>query len=304
MNKSAQADGVPTARGAGEKDPFLVALGERVRTLRARRGLTRKALALDAGVSERHVANLESGVGNASVLFLRQLAQALNCTLAEIVGDETTSSAEWLLIREILHGRDGEALTRARQALSELFAGSERDPDRRGRIALIGLRGAGKSTLGRMLADDMHVPFVELNRVIERLAGCPPSEIYSLYGASAYRRYELRALEAVVAEHPRAVIASPGGIVSDAATFNFLLTHCYTVWLQASPEEHMKRVVAQGDLRPMSGNAEAMDDLKRILAGRQDFYAKADMSFDTGGRVLADAYLQLRGRLAVQLSSD
>ena len=114
----------------------------------------------------------------------------------------------------------------------------------------------------------------------------------------------MRALEAVVAEHPRAVIASPGGIVSDAATFNFLLTHCYTVWLQASPEEHMKRVVAQGDLRPMSGNAEAMDDLKRILAGRQDFYAKADMSFDTGGRALADAYLQLRGRLAVQLSSD
>jgi XRE family aerobic/anaerobic benzoate catabolism transcriptional regulator len=290
--------------GRGPRDPFLVSMGEQVRLLRARRGLTRKALATEAEVSERHLANLESGVGNASVLFLRQLTKALNCTLAEIIGDETTSSAEWLLIRELLHGRDNEALKRARIALAELFATTPQDPNRRNRIALIGLRGAGKSTLGRMLADEMKIPFVELNRVVEQLAGCPPSEIHALYGASAYRRYEHRALEAVIHEHSRAVIASPGGLVSEATTFNSLLAHCYTVWLQASPEEHMRRVIAQGDLRPMSGNKEAMEDLKRILEGRSEFYGRADMTFDTSGKTLADCYLQLRDRLAARLAAE
>ncbi|SDV49736.1 helix-turn-helix transcriptional regulator [Chitinasiproducens palmae] len=287
-----------------ERDPFLTALGERVRTLRLRRGLTRKALAVEAALSERHLANLESGVGNASVLVLRQVASALNCSLAEIVGDETTGSAEWLLIREVLQGRDSEALKRARLALTELFSQTPRDPNRDHRIALIGLRGAGKSTLGRMLADDLKVPFVELNRVVEKLAGCPPAEIHSLYGASAYRRYEHRALEAVIDTHPKAVIASPGGLVSEPATFNRLLAHCYTVWLQATPEDHMRRVIAQGDLRPMSGNDEAMDDLRRILAGRSELYNRADMAFDTSGHSLADAYLQLRGRLAARLAAE
>ncbi|MGH8779360.1 helix-turn-helix transcriptional regulator [Paraburkholderia sp.] len=287
-----------------ERDPFLTAMGERVRLLRARRGMTRKALAQETGLSERHLANLESGVGNASVLVLRQIATTLNCPLAEVIGDETTASAEWLLIRELLQGRDQAALQRARVALGELFAQAPRDPHRKDRIALIGLRGAGKSTLGRMLAQELKVPFVELNRVVEQLAGCPPSEIHSLYGASAYRRYEHRALEAVIGEHERAVIASPGGLVSEAGTFNALLTHCYTIWLQATPEEHMRRVVAQGDLRPMSGNAEAMDDLKRILAGRSELYGRADMTFDTSEKTLADAYLQLRDRLAARLAAE
>ncbi|WP_321900916.1 helix-turn-helix transcriptional regulator [Paraburkholderia tropica] len=296
------------ARGErAERDPFLTAMGERVRMLRARRGMTRKALAAETGLSERHLANLESGVGNASVLVLRQIALTLNCSLAEVTGDVTTSSAEWLLIRELLQGRDPAALHRARVALAEMFAQAPADPHRNGRIALIGLRGAGKSTLGRMLAQERKVPFVELTRVIEQMAGCPPSEIHSLYGASAYRRYEQRALEAVIAEHPRAVIASPGGLVSEPATFNALLAHCFTVWLQAAPEDHMRRVVAQGDLRPMSGHAgnnEAMDDLKRILAGRAELYGRADMSFDTSERTLADAYLQLRDRLAARLGAE
>jgi XRE family aerobic/anaerobic benzoate catabolism transcriptional regulator len=140
--------------------------------------------------------------------------------------------------------------------------------------------------------------------VIEQMAGCPPSEIHSLYGASAYRRYEHRALEAVIAEHERAVIASPGGLVSEPGTFNALLAHCFTVWLQATPEEHMRRVVAQGDLRPISGNNEAMEDLKRILAGRGELYGRADMSFDTSEKTLADAYLQLRDRLAARLAAE
>ena len=294
-----------TARGErAERDPFLTAMGERVRMLRARRGMTRKTLAAETGLSERHLANLESGLGNASVLVLRQIASTLNRPLAEVIGDVTTSSAEWLLIRELLQGRDPAALRRARIALAGMFSQASADPHRSERIALVGLRGAGKSTLGRMLAQELKVPFVELTRVIEQLAGCPPSEIHSLYGASAYRRYEHRALEAVVAEHPRAVIASPGGLVSEPATFNVLLAHCFTVWLQATPEEHMRRVVAQGDLRPMSGNSEAMDDLKRILAGRSELYGRADMTFDTSEKTLADAYLQLRDRLAARLGAE
>ncbi|HWZ74652.1 MAG TPA: helix-turn-helix transcriptional regulator [Casimicrobiaceae bacterium] len=279
------------------RDPFLSVLGERVRTLRARRGMTRKMLAKEAGVSERHLANLETGVGNASILVLRQLAQALNCTIAEFAGEDTITSPEWLLIRQLLKGRDEQGLKQARQTLAELFGAGSLDPSRHGRIALIGLRGAGKSTLGRMLADDLRVPFVELNRNIERLAGCPVTEIYSLYGSAGYRRYELRALDEVIKTHTNAVIATPGGLVSEPATLSLLLTHCFTIWLQATPEDHMKRVIAQGDMRPMAGNKEAMEDLRRILAGRVDFYAKADVSFNTSGRVLAEAYLDLRSKV-------
>ena len=266
------------------KDPFLAALGERTRALRARRGLTRKGLAAAAQVSERHVANIEMGVGNASVQFLRQLAQALSCSLAELVGDETTSSPEWLMIREILRGRSEAELAEARASLVTMFGAPASDAARRQRIALIGLRGAGKSSLGRALAERMRVPFVELNRRIEALAGCTLSEIHSLYGPAAYRRYERRALEEAIQSQPRAVIATPGGIVSDPGAFNLLLAHCRTVWLQATPEEHMGRVLAQGDTRPMAGNrgnAEAMNDLRRILESRAAFYSKADAVFDT-----------------------
>ena len=266
------------------KDPFLIALGERTRALRARRGLTRKGLARAADVSERHLANVEMGVGNASVQFLRQLAQALNCSLAELVGDETTSSPEWLMIREILRGRNDAELVQARSALASMFGEPASQAARRQRIALIGLRGAGKSTLGRALAEGWKVPFVELNRGVEALAGCTLSEIHSLYGPAAYRRYEKRALEDTIRLYPRAVIATPGGIVSDPATFNLLLAHCYTVWVRATPEEHMGRVLAQGDTRPMAGhtgNAEAMNDLRRILESRAAFYSKADAVFDT-----------------------
>jgi XRE family aerobic/anaerobic benzoate catabolism transcriptional regulator len=283
--------------GDGERDPFLVALGERVRSLRARKGMTRRALALVSSVSERHLANLELGVGNASVLVLRQIANALGCPLAEMLGDETAASPEWLLIRDLLRGRSEDALRRGRVALAEVYGEAARPGSRARRIALVGLRGAGKSTLGQMLADDLDVPFVELNSAIEQVAGCSLSEIHNLYGPTAYRRYERRALEETIQLYPDAVIATPGGIVSDAATFNLLLAHCYTVWLQAAPEDHMQRVIAQGDLRPMAGNQEAMEDLKRILAGRAAFYGKADLAFNTSGQPLPDCYAALRERL-------
>ncbi|HUG21473.1 helix-turn-helix transcriptional regulator [Piscinibacter sp.] len=287
----------------GDKDPFLAALGERTRALRARRGLTRKGLARAADVSERHVANVEMGVGNASIQFLRQLAQALNCTLAELVGDETASSPEWLMIREILRGRSEPELAQARGALAAMFGAPASQTARRQRVALIGLRGAGKSTLGRMLADSWAAPFVELNRQIEAMAGCSLAEIHSLYGPQAYRRYEKRALEETIQRFPRAVIATPGGIVSEPAAYNLLLAHCYTVWVRATPEEHMSRVLAQGDTRPMNGSSEAMEDLKRILDSRAPFYTKADETFDTSAKTMDEAFAgleaQLRGTIAI-----
>jgi XRE family aerobic/anaerobic benzoate catabolism transcriptional regulator len=286
------------ADSAGEaRDPYLTALGERVRALRSRRGLTRKALARLAEVSERHLANVESGVGNASIQFLRQLASVLNCTLAEMIGDETAMSPEWLMIREILRGRSDEELAKARATLAGIFDAPASESARRQRVALIGLRGAGKSSLGRMLADNWMVPFVELSRHIETIAGCSVPEIHALYGPNAYRRYEYRALEDAIRRFPRAVIATPGGIVSDPATFNLLLSHCYTIWLKASPEDHMGRVVAQGDTRPMSGNREAMEDLKSILESREPFYSKADETFDTSDMTQETAFFGLMDKL-------
>jgi XRE family aerobic/anaerobic benzoate catabolism transcriptional regulator len=287
-------DRVPVPR---VRETFLVALGERVRRLRSIRGMTRKSLAQATGVSERHLANLEHGVGNASVLVLLQIARAFNCALAELVGDVTTGSPEWLLIRDLLVGRSEADLQRAREALTQLFGAGAARAGRLRRIALVGLRGAGKSTLGQMLANDLGYPFVELNREIEHVAGCGLLEIHNLYGPSAYRRYERRALEEAVQIYPEMVLATPGGLVSEPATFNVLLEHCYTVWLRATPEDHMGRVMAQGDFRPMSGNSEAMSDLKRILAGREAFYAKADLTWNTSGKSLEESFAGLRAEV-------
>ena len=278
------------------KNPFLVALGDRVRALRSRQGMTRKAVSIAADVSERHLANLEYGVGNASILVLVQVANALQCSLAELLGDVTTSSPEWLLIRELLERRDEAALRRVRVVIGELLGtgGANDAAGRSPRVALIGLRGAGKSTLGKRLADDLGFEFIELSREIEKFAGCTVAEIQALYGQTAYRRYERRALEEAIQIHAEAVIATPGGLVSDAATFNLLLSHCTTVWLQAAPEDHMKRVVAQGDLRPMGTSKEAMEDLKGILSGRAAFYAKADFRLDTSSQPLDATFEMLR----------
>ncbi len=242
-----------------EKHPYLVTLGERVRLLRARRGLSRKAAAARAQVSERHWANLESGTGNASILVLLQVAKALQCGLVTLLEEAPA-------------------------------AGSMR----RQHIALIGLRGAGKSTLGQRLAQELGYVFVELSRVIEQLAGCSISEIHGLYGPQAYRRYERRALEDSLAQHPHAVLATPGGLVSEETTFNMMLAQCFTIWLQATPEDHMARVLAQGDTRPIAASTEAMQDLRRILNNRSPFYAKADVHFDTSAQPLEDSFQALK----------
>ncbi|MFZ1568057.1 MAG: helix-turn-helix transcriptional regulator [Thiolinea sp.] len=276
------------------KNLFLVALGERVRALRARQGTTRKALSIMTGVSERHLANLEYGEGNASILVLQQVASALECSLAELIGDVTTASAEWLMIRSLLENKDENTLRRARVAIGEALGTIGEQTAASSRIALIGLRGAGKSTLGQMLADDLDFQFVELSREIEKFAGCSISEIQALYGANAYRRYERRALEEAIQIYPEAVICTPGGLVSDTSTFNLLLSHCTTIWLQADPEDHMQRVTKQGDLRPMAASKEAMEDLKHILAARAGFYSKAQYKLDTSAQSLENTFLLLR----------
>lgn len=274
------------------KTEFLAALGERVRDLRAKRGLTRKTLAASADVSERHLANLEYGTGNASILILQQVANSLQCSLAELVGDFTTSNPEWLMIREQLLNADEATLRRVRLSIGDIL-GSERGQSRKQIIALVGLRGAGKSTLGLRLADHLGVPFVELSRDIEKLAGCSVNEIQALYGMSAYRRYERRALDELIQAQTPIVLATPGGMVSDNATFNVLLSTCTTVWLKAEPEDHMQRVTAQGDMRPMAASKEAMDDLRQILKVRAAFYSKSDITINTSAQGLEPTFALL-----------
>ena len=281
-------------RSHAESD-FLAALGERVKALRARQGMSRKALSQVAGVSERHLANLEYGEGNASILVLVEIAKALGCSLAELTGDMTTQSPEWLMIRSLLEPCDEKRLRSARVAITKALntQTQEQDNVRHSRIALIGMRGAGKSTLGAMLAEALGYPFVELSREIEQFAGCSVAEIQDLYGVNAYRRYERRALEETIQIYPEAIIGTPGGLVSDPVNFNLLLSHCTTIWLRAKPEEHMQRVMDQGDFRPMAGNREAMDDLKGILKSREAFYGRAQFQLDTSQQGLEETYQAL-----------
>ncbi len=270
---------------------FLEALGQRVRTMRGLAGMSRKVLAKVSGISERYIAQLESGKGNVSIVLLRRVSNAMGAHLEDLI-PSAEPAPDWAVIRDLLRKATPAQIAQAKDAL----AGGGHSMQRRSSfsgIALIGLRGAGKSTLGALLADAMELPFVELSREIEKVAGCSIREIHDLYGTAAYRRYERRALDVVVKAHPAVVIATPGGIVAEPATFNELLAHCTTIWLQASPEEHMGRVAAQGDTRPMAASREAMDDLRRILDGRAAFYSKADATLDTGGRTVAQSFAAL-----------
>jgi XRE family aerobic/anaerobic benzoate catabolism transcriptional regulator len=250
-------DDTQTSR-LGEDSVFLRRLGQRVRAARARRRLSRKLLARDAGVSERYLAQLEAGRGNISILLLRHVADALGLTLDAIVCTEE-------------------------DALSE----NDRRNDQSARpirLALVGLRGAGKSTLGRLLAAELRTPFIELNDEIAKTSGLDVPEIFHLYGPEGYRRFERRCLDRVIGSHDHAVLATAGGIVADPGTYEALLGAFFTVWLRAAPEEHMARVRAQGDLRPMAGNSEAMKELKRLLRSREPLYRRADRVLDTAGR--------------------
>ena len=264
----------------GDDAVFLSSLGRQLREARERRGMARKVLSQAAGVSERYLAQVEAGEGNASILVLRSIAGALGIAVAELLG-ERDGSVERRLIRRFLERLPEHRLEDVVFRLMRDFG--QEEASRRRRIALVGLRGAGKTTLGGALARELGVPFVELDREIEREAGISLSEVFLLYGQMGYRRIERRCLERIIRAHEQMVMTVGGGIVSEPETYNALLLNCFTIWVKASPDEHMARVVAQGDLRPMQGNAEAMEDLKRILAAREPLYRKADATVDTSG---------------------
>jgi XRE family aerobic/anaerobic benzoate catabolism transcriptional regulator len=290
----------PVRRGGPirERD-FLLFLGTRVRELRNRRGMTRKMAAQEADVSERHLAQLESGEGNISILLLRRIAEVLNVSLAELFAPRVEEPAEKLTIRRFLQRLPAHRLEEVALRLTREFGPDENL--RRKRIALIGLRGAGKSTLGSRLAEDSHVPLIELDHEIEKETGMPLAEIFSLYGQSGYRAIEKRTLQRVLKDARSAVLSIGGGVVSEKETYDFLLAHCYTVWVKAQPEEHMSRVIAQGDFRAMAGSDRAMDDLRKILEAREPLYRRADMVLDTSSSSVEQSFLRLKTALQTHL---
>lgn len=262
------------------KENLAAPLGARLRTLRAARGMSRRILARDSAVSERYLAELENGRANPSIGVLARIGAAIGVDLAALFSPPSRDAATALLERL------GPEDRIAAGALLERHFG--RAADKAERIGLIGLRGAGKTTLGRLLAERLGWPFVELTREIERDYGADVAEILALAGQPGLRRQEFRALGRLVQERERAVVATPGGIVAEAASLDLLLARTHTVWLTASPEEHMARVAAQGDRRPMADNPEAMADLRAILAARSPDYARAGARLDTSGRPLED----------------
>lgn len=273
-------------------DDYLRHLGERVREERARRGMTRKILARDSGLSERYLAQLESGKGNVSIKLLRRVGDALNLPLVRLLGEVSERQAELQTIFELLGRLSPNRLREVRALLDAQFAETDHTARQR-RIALVGLRGAGKSTLGSLLARHLDLPFIELDAEIEKDFGLSLSEIFALSGQSAYRRSERRALEGVLERCPRFVLAAGGSIVAEPETYEELLSRCFTVWIKTSPEEHMGRVIAQGDFRPMADNKEAMADLERILAARTPLYARADVVIETAGLPVEASFREL-----------
>lgn len=282
------------ALSSGESE-FLAVLGKRVRAIREHRAISRKQLARDASVSERYLGQLETGEGNVSVLLLRRIAAAMNVTVLDLLSAEHQDTVETRLFRRFLERVPTHRLEDVILRLMRDFG--HEDTMRRKRVALIGLRGAGKSTMGAMLANEFGWRCVELTREIERETALPINEIIALYGQGGYRRLERKALERVLGDPPPMVLVVGGGLVAEEETFNLLLAKCYTVWLKAQPEEHMARVLAQGDFRPMEGHEEAMQDLKRILDSRVPLYRKADAIVDTTGDTLAGSLAKLRATL-------
>ena len=263
---------------------YLRQMGGALRAARARRGMSRKMLATQSAVSERFLAQLEAGTGNASVLILRQISHALNIPVDQMLPGYEERSGELRHAIELLQRLGPTQLAQAKKFLSEQFGATNHESDRRQRIALIGLRGAGKSTIGKLLGRRLSVPFFELDGLIEQTSGVSLSMIFDLYGQSGFRRFEHRCLADLLKAEKRFVVATGGSLVSEASTYEDLLQSCYTIWLRATPHEHMTRVIAQGDMRPMANNPEAMADLERILLEREELYKRADASVNTSGK--------------------
>jgi XRE family aerobic/anaerobic benzoate catabolism transcriptional regulator len=281
---------------------FLEQLGQRVRTMRALRGMSRKVLAKVSGISERYIAQLESGKGNVSIVLLRRVSNAMGAHLEDLI-PATEPAPDWPVLRDLLRKATPNQIAQAKEVLSGNGASAQRRMAFAG-IALIGLRGAGKSTLGKMLAKKIGWSFVELNKEIEAQNGLSVAEIIALYGQEGFRRMEQAALGQLLARKELMVLATGGGIVSEPLTFDLILSSFYTIWLKAEPEEHMARVRRQGDLRPMADDRSAMAELRTILLSREPLYARASAVVDTAGLSVDNAAARLIDAVAPVLQSD
>jgi XRE family transcriptional regulator, aerobic/anaerobic benzoate catabolism transcriptional regulator len=281
---------------------FLKQLGQRVRTMRGLAGKSRKVLAKVSGISERYIAQLESGKGNVSIVLLRRVSSALGVPLEDLL-PSAELTPDWPVIRDLLRKATPSQIAQARDALSGRSHGAAHRASFSG-IALIGLRGAGKSTLGKMLAKKIGWSFVELNKEIERQNGLSVAEIIALYGQEGFRRMEQAALGQLLARRELMVLATGGGIVSEPLTFDLILQSFYTIWLKAAPEEHMARVRSQGDLRPMADDRSAMAELRNILLSREPLYARASAVLDTSGVSVDAAAARLVDAVAPVLQSE
>jgi XRE family aerobic/anaerobic benzoate catabolism transcriptional regulator len=289
------------ASSAGDAEAeFLTALGARVRHLRAMRGMSRKVLSAASGVSERYIAQLESGQGNVSIILLRRVALATGARLEDLIPG-ADASPDWPIIRDLMRGASPETISQVKHLLSGNGAATARASER---VALIGLRGAGKSTLGRIVAEKLGWQFVELNKEIERDNGMSVPEIFAMYGQEGYRRFEQAVLRKLIARDGPMLLATGGGIVAEPVTFDLILSSFYTIWIKAEPEEHMRRVREQGDLRPMGGDASAMQELRAILVSREPFYARARAIVDTAGLSVDHAAERLHTTIASKLRND
>ncbi len=261
---------------------LIIRVGLRVRIARERKGIPRRVLSEISGVSPRYLAQLEAGDGNISIGLLQKIATALDHRIEWIMGDDDPWDADSLRMLKMYRAADTDTQKQVLQILN---------PDtllvtHANRICLVGLRGAGKSTLGALAGNALGVPFVELNRKIEEQSGMAIAEVMALYGQEGYRKLEAQAINRIMETYDTMVLAVSGGIVAAPDTYNLLLNNFQTIWLKASPEEHMARVRAQGDERPMAGNPEAMEQLKLILANREILYGKATAQIDTSGKAV------------------
>jgi len=280
-------------RPTPEDEAYLRILADRIRDGRAQRGMTRNALAADSGVSLRFLAQLESGQGNPSVLVLRRIASAMGFPPDALLSDEPIRSVDQTLLTQILRSLSNDDLHKARQLLDHHFGDNGVRETRKSYVTLVGLRGAGKTTLGRRLAKQRGVPFFELDREVEREYGATIGEILQLHGQPGYRRFERETLQNVTSKNPAAVIEAGGGLAADPETLPLLLERSLAVWVSASPDEHMQRVIDQGDLRPMARSREAMRELKDILRAREPFYRQAHLHLNTSGRTADQSFKEL-----------